>query len=519
MLAVSGGILAAIPWWTGLWFLLPVCFVPLLIIEDDTAGNNADFSELFNFSFIFFFTWNFFATWWIARINIPGGMTVIILNSLLMSLVFLLYGAIKRGTGANPVILVLLWAAFEYLHHKGDLSWPWLSLGNGLAGDIRIVQWYEYTGMQGGGIWVMLVNVLFFAGIRHYIIHGINRLFLYRLLLTIMVVLIPVTASIKIYDSMDEDGGKANFLIVQSALDPYGDKFSLSNSGRLDMILKLTAQGMDERVDYIVTPETSVDSIQIADADDEFIQRIKEFMEQFPGAGLVLGATTFSPATFSGNNSFTVRTDEAGRAFEVQNSALFFTSGTYQWAYHKYYLANGVEQVPFEKVFGFLGGLSLNMGGVSGSLKPGPGPGVFSSSVADSLVLGTLICFESSYGEYAARMTRKGAEIILVITNDGWFKNTGAYRQHLRLSRIRAIETRRDIVRAANTGISCHITRKGDIAASLDPWETDFLPVRPSVNRELTFYSRTGDYIGRIALFFSVLMVLNFLTVKYISRK
>jgi apolipoprotein N-acyltransferase len=106
-------------------------------------------------------------------------------------------------------------------------------------------------------------------------------------------------------------------------------------------------------------------------------------------------------------------------------------------------------------------------------------------------------------------MALKGANILLVMSNDGWFKDTGAHLQHLRLSQIRAIETRRSIVRAANTGISGHISQRGEIVGLLGWWEEGTLYVEVACNHRITFFSLFGDYIGRTALFFSTLALLN----------
>ncbi len=538
ILSVSGGVLAALPWWGLPVTLLLICFVPLLFIEDDIQNSKEPVLSLLPFSFIFFFSWNLTVCWWIARIHLLGGMSVIILNALLMSLVFLLYSRIKRSAGGGVVVFVILWIGFEFLHYRGDLSWPWLSLGNGLAGNIRLIQWYEFTGTTGGSLWILLVNVTLFSVINNFSLKLRTRADYWLAAILIFLVAFPVVASLTIFNSYSEmshlknfyEHGQGNperpcgngnsiskyencagtgFLILQPGLDPYSNKYSsVSNSQRLDHLFSLIVNNIEEGTRYIVSPETSVDSIWITDPCDNLSKRVHSFLEQYPGTGLVLGATAFSSVHRKGK-SFTTRRDEQGNYYDIYNSALFYYDGSPLLAYHKHYLANGVEQIPFQSVFRFLGRFSLDLGGVSGSLKRGEGPQVFTSPLPDSLVIAPLICFESAYGEYAARMVSKGAEILVVISNDGWFKDTGAYRQHLRLSQIRAIENRRSVVRAANTGISAHISPKGEIIDELGWWEEGALPVRVNRNERITFFSVYGDFTGRIAMFFSSLMVLN----------
>jgi apolipoprotein N-acyltransferase len=507
-LVVSGGIAAAVPWWGGSGLFLLFCLVPLLLTEDSLEREGQGLISVLPFSFVFFLCWNLLVTWWLARIHLVGGMSVVVLNSIVMTAVFFLYALVKRSTSGGVSVLVILWPAYEFLFHRGDLSWPWLSIGNGLASDIRLVQWYEFTGMAGGSLWALVVNSMLFILIRHYYLRR-QGAEVTRIVILAVTVAVPLFISLYIYYTYDETGDKEHFLIVQTARDPYsgGEKPGIEAAGNL---LGLARANIDATTRYIVTPETAVDSVWLTDPGDEILSVFHRFADQYPGTGMVVGATAFAEVT-AAEKSFVTRRDAGGRLFDVFNSALYFFPGERPKVYHKHYLANGVEQMPFQKYFRMAGRLAIDLGGVSGSLKKGAGPAIIRSPLDDSLVLGTLICFESSYGEYAAAMVRQGAEILVVISNDGWFKNTGAYNQHLHLSRVRAVETRRGIARAANYGVSCFISPRGEITGRLEWGEEGALSGQVVKSRELTFYAARGDYIGRLALFFSFLLILNML--------
>ncbi len=511
LFVISGGIAVSLSWWGAPFIFLLTGFVPLLIVEDDIQSRKEPVLSLLPYSFLFFFCWNLVACWWMIRIHLLGGTSVLVLNSVFMTIVFLLYSLIKRRTGGGAFIFVILWTGFEFLHYKGDLSWPWLSLGNGLAGNIKLIQWYEFTGTTGGSLWVLLVNVMLFSVIRLF---SFNSRIYARYLLTCMLallIILPPAVSIYIYNSYKERGAETGFLILQPGLDPYDEKYStVTNYERLSNLLTLAENNIDFQTSYIVSPETSVDSVWITNPADKFSMQVYQFLGKYPGTGMILGATGFSKVSPE-RRTFTTRVNNEGDFFDIYNSALFYYEDAELQAYHKHYLANGVEQIPFQRIFGFMKRLSIDLGGISGSLKRGYGPGVFRSPAADSLVLGTLICFESVYGEYASGMVKKGAEILIVISNDGWFRNTGAYRQHLRASRIRAIETRRSVVRSANTGVSAYISQTGKIVDQVDWWEGGALSVNVTRNDRITFFTKYGDYPGRTALFFSLLMILNLL--------
>uniref|UniRef100_UPI00402A2D6A apolipoprotein N-acyltransferase n=1 Tax=Candidatus Cryptobacteroides bacterium TaxID=3085639 RepID=UPI00402A2D6A len=129
--------------------------------------------------------------------------------------------------------------------------------------------------------------------------------------------------------------------------------------------------------------------------------------------------------------------------------------------------------------------------------------------VNDSVPVGCAVCYESVYPEHFAEYVRKGAELMTVITNDAWWGNTPGYRQHLSYSSLRAIETRRDIARSANTGISALINQKGDIVAETEWWKQAVLTGKVCLNDRQTFFVRQGDIVGRLCVFFSVLLLLG----------
>jgi apolipoprotein N-acyltransferase len=103
---------------------------------------------------------------------------------------------------------------------------------------------------------------------------------------------------------------------------------------------------------------------------------------------------------------------------------------------------------------------------------------------------------------------RKGANLIFVITNDGWWGNTPGHRQHFTFSKMRAIETRRSVARSANTGISAFIDQRGDVYQATEYWVPAVIRQTINANDEITFYVKYGDYIARLSAFVAVFLVL-----------
>lgn len=123
-------------------------------------------------------------------------------------------------------------------------------------------------------------------------------------------------------------------------------------------------------------------------------------------------------------------------------------------------------------------------------------------------MIAPIICYESIYADYVSKFVDKGAQIIFIITNDGWWKDTGGYQQHSMYAKLRAIESRRYIARTANTGISSIINHLGETEISLG-WDIRGVIEYsiPLLNNK-TFYVRHGDYIGRISAFISIILCL-----------
>ena len=187
---------------------------------------------------------------------------------------------------------------------------------------------------------------------------------------------------------------------------------------------------------------------------------------------------------------------------------------------YKLRLVVGVEKMPYMNLLKPLERLIVDLGGTTGQLGTDKYRRTFllrSPRHPYGLSVAAPICYESVYGDHFGAFTADGAQIVMVITNDGWWHDTPGYRQHFSYSRLRAIETRRWVCRAANTGISGFINPKGQVVKTLgwDKRGTLTQPVTPS--REVTFYAKAGDYLGRIGTYLFILSVLYF--VSYRVRK
>jgi apolipoprotein N-acyltransferase len=170
----------------------------------------------------------------------------------------------------------------------------------------------------------------------------------------------------------------------------------------------------------------------------------------------------------------------------------------------------GVEKIPFSGWIPALNDLALSLGGSSQTLGASKEPDVVESRFTKAKI-STAICYESIYGFHMAQAAYKGANLFFIMTNDGWWRNTPGYKQHLSYARLRAIELRRSIARSANTGISAFIDQRGQLIKSTRWWESTAIRHSLNLNNRLTIYAQTGDVLYSFGLYISLGILLVWL--------
>ncbi len=510
-LTLLSALLFALPWWGfGGWSLF-IAFVPLLVLGDMRPRFYWVWAALA------FTLWNISTTWWVG-IATPVATFGIPIGSLFFTLLpFMIFHRL-RFRAPKPIawaLFVTLWIAFEALFMNNEISFPWLTLGYGFADTPQVVQWYELTGSFGGSLWVLVGNILFYRLWKN------RRDRLWRAALPALLwIVLPVGASLIRYATYEESVHPVSVAVVQPNIDPYNEKFGgLTTTQQRDLILGL-AQEAPRDVDLILTPETAFDGdFWLNDlASNAEIDTLRRFMARFPQAELVAGATTLLRYDDGAPHRRWTRTDPLwGISYDVYNSALGISGGRREvQVYHKSKLVVGAELFPYPKVFGMLKFLNIDLGGISGSLGMQEHRTLIVNP--EGIRTGVAICYESVYGGYCTEYVRRGAQVMCIITNDGWWGDTPGYRQHFSYARLRAVETRRSIARCANTGISGFIDQRGDVTDSLGWDRRGLLTGGINANETLTPYVRGGDYIVRLSLLVLGLCLLYWVAWRFRKR-
>lgn len=516
--------------------LMFIGFVPLLLVEDDISRSREGASkwEVFKYSYHALFVWNILTTYWVANTAFAAGIFAFSMNTFFMCIPIVLFHQIKKILGGRlmGISFIAFWITFEYLHMRQDLTWPWLTLGNSFSTYPSWVQWYEYLGVFGGSFWILAGNVLFFKLIQNHYpqlksFFNLKQTEIAPLvvknnllpsgkkgsLITIcLLLLLPILISFGIYVSYEDKGLERNIVLVQPNLEPHYVKFDISNTATLNQFMKLSVAAVDETTDYLVFPETSFDGVKTNDFYvNKNISSLKKYVDRFPKLKLITGLGSrkiYEPGETHGPAVRAYARSGRDTIFwESHNSAIQLTSGKEAVDFYlKGKMVPGAEIFPYRKVLWFMEPLVNQLGGSVSGFATQKERSVFEG---DGTAVAPVICFESVFGEYCTEYVRKGAEALFIVTNDGWWDNTAGHRQHMAFARLRAIETRRSIARSANMGTCGFINQRGDVSQATAYGKIGTVKGSIRFNNEITFYTIWGDVIGRVALFTTILLLLQ----------
>ena len=497
MAILTGGLLtAAWPTW-GIAPLAFIGFVPLLLLENRAAQGEK--MRLFWISYLAFLIWNVATTWWIWNAT-PAAIAAWVLNALFMAIVFIAFHLTKKKVYNKPLgnlILIPYWLAFEYLTYLWAIKWPWLNLGNVFSSRVEWIQWYEYTGVVGGSLWILLVNILITNIILHFKSRETKPLFI-NIGVEAVMLLVPITLSSHVYKHYEDQGEDTEVIVVQQNCDPWNEQF---DNQFYDQVIQnninLSLPLVTPNTRFVVSSESAIqEGIWLHEIDkSKALNTLHDYIKRFPQMAFVIGGTTYEWVPKGMEDDFPARPLSNGNFYYCHNSALLIDTINLQHR-NKSQLTPGVEAIP--EWMGFLKNFSITMGIARGTLKTDPEAKVMTFGKHK---VGAAICYESAFGEYVSTFCKKGADLLFVITNDGWWGDTPGYKQHFEFSKIRAIENRRCIARSANTGRSGFFNQRGDVLQQTKYWEPDAIRATLKANDKVTFYAKHGDYLSRIAVY------------------
>ncbi|WP_426475094.1 apolipoprotein N-acyltransferase [Chryseobacterium balustinum] len=519
LLTLISAMLLSVSWPTyGVPFFIFFALVPLLMMEHGISkfsNYNRKSWVVFGLSYVCFVIWNVVTTGWLYGSKNPDGshsmMAVIfpvLVNSFLYSLVFQCYHWYKnaQGTYWGMAFLVAIWMSFEKFHLNWELTWPWLNLGNAFSDYPKLIQWYDTLGSTGGSFWILLVNLLIFYTIRIWEAGRKRKDLIINISATVLLIGLPMIISLIKFNSFNEKPiGEVSVLMLQPDLDPYGEKYAKDSITIQNDLLALAENNTKGKIDYYIAPETALPGrgsiSETAFEKSELLNNVKGFLAKHPGSVFTTGIS--SHKYFLDKNTVPTNAYQINDRVWVEsyNSAVQIIPNQKVEVYHKGKLVPGVEIFPYMNVLKpLLGDAMINLGGTVASLGTDKERVAFSNPYNKGKIA-PIICYESIYGEFVTDYVKKGANFLGIMTNDSWWGVTEGHKQLLSYARMRAIETRREIVRSANSGISAHINAKGEILGDTFYGDQTTLFAKVNLYDGETFYVRTGDFLSRLSIF------------------
>ncbi|RFZ81811.1 apolipoprotein N-acyltransferase [Mucilaginibacter terrenus] len=507
--------------------LLFIGLVPMLVVMEDIINSDVPKKgkQIFNKTFLGFFIWNVLCIYWVynslkivgAIIAIPISLIPYALGPLLMSTACWLYYRLRlRTTRTIGLIgLVCFWIAYEYLHQSWDLNFPWMTLGNGFAVSHQWVQWYEFTGVYGGTIWVWAVNILVFLAYLKHKQSQQKQTWVKPAIAAALAFLLPQGISLYRYYSYEEQVNPSNVVVVQPNIDPYL-KQDIPATKQIEELTHLSDSVAQPNTEFFIWPETAIseyiDEDRILNS-NHYLQ-VRQFLNKYKNGNVITGGETYRVYDKLVNETASPMPN--GGFWDNYSTAINIENSQKVQFYHKSRLVPGAESLPFQNALFFLKPVFAHLGGATGNYTMQAEPGVFYSQ--SGIGAAPVICYESIWGEWVAKSVKSGAQFIAIITNDGWWENTSGKDQHMDYAKLRAIETRRWVCRSANTGISAFINQRGDVVKHSSWWVRSALKQDINLNSDITFYVEYGDYLPKAGTFLALLGI-AFVIMKGIFRK
>lgn len=536
LLTLISAMLLSISWPTyGVPFFIFFALVPLLMMEH-SVSKFSEYSRkswvVFGLSYLCFVIWNIVTTGWLYGSKNPDGshsmMAVVfpvLVNSLLYSLVFQCYHWYKnaQGTYWGLAFFIAIWMSFEKFHLGWQLTWPWLNLGNVFSDYPKVIQWYDTLGATGGSFWILLINILIFYTVRTWEAGRKRKDLIKNSSVVAALIVIPMIISAVQYNNFDEKPiGTVNVMMLQPDLDPYAEKYSKDSMVIQNDLLNLAESNSKGKIDYYIAPETALPGrgsiSENAFEKSIILNNLKAFLSRHPGSVFATGISSHRMYTSPENLPEEAYQLNQGLWVESFNSAVQVIPNQKVEVYHKGKLVPGVEIFPYMNYLKpVLGDAMINLGGTVASLGTDKERVAFSNPFNKGKIA-PIICYESIYGEFTGDYVKKGANFLAIMTNDSWWGVTEGHRQLLSYARLRAIETRREIARAANSGISAHIDARGEIVADTFYGDKTTLFAKVNLYDQMTFYTRAGDLLSRFSIFALGFLLFYFLIKRFQNR-
>jgi apolipoprotein N-acyltransferase len=424
-----------------------------------------------------------------------GGWGVLLLIAMAWGiLIGTLAWAVQRlscqSIGLACIAAPFIWVTFEFVRaHLPEISFPWNLLGYPAAENLAFGQLTAITGIYGLSFLVVSFNALLAWTISSTSATPPKRIAVASSVAAILLIAALAAPRLVPQDQPHHFARAAqlNFPEVES----YPPNWFQLHTADLDEITRISLAPSAQKPDLLVWPEAPA---PFSFQDSQFAKIASALATRFDHPFLV-GSVEWKPPVDSSD------VVPPGTLVPYNSALLFDSQGQRIFVYDKVHLVPFGEYEPFPLIHRVVTSVSSDVGGfhkgnkyVVGQLPGGKTFGVF-------------ICYEAIYPGEVRRFADDGAQLLINISNDGWFGRSAAAEQHLRMVRVRAVENRRWIVRTTNNGFTVSIDPYGRIYQPLLPDVRDAVDLPYDFRSDLTIYTRFGDWFAWLCVLVSAILV------------
>src|SRR3954447_2307711 len=406
-------------------------------------------------------------------------------------------------------ILAAAWTTFEWLRGWVFSGFGWNGLGVALHDCWPLIQISEVTGVAGLSFLVAFVNVIVLTTAYRLVVEVRTRVMRPHFDFTVTMAAIVGVLIFGLRATQISPPTKSLRVAAVQSNVPRNEKFDPQFTKRIfDRFRRLSeiALRSNPPPDLLVWPESSMPGPVLADQEsNKFVMDLAASAD----TDLLLG---------------TIDVDNR----DVYNAALLVSDGgEHAQIYRKIHLVAFGEYVPGRHTVPLLAQIVGDQ--VPGDFKEGKEYTVFTLTNTDVHVA-PLVCFEDTIGELTRQFvlpneTSPGANLLVDVTNDGWFKMSAGSHQHLENAIFRCVETRRPMVRAANTGVTCFINQFGRVTQMLrDEMGSTFTEgvlageIKLPTEQELTFYVRHGELFAKACAAITLITIILIIALRVMGR-
>jgi apolipoprotein N-acyltransferase len=384
--------------------------------------------------------------------------------------------ASRKGALAACTLAPFLWVTIEFVRaHLPIIGFPWNLAGYAASGNLALVQLTALTGIYG----LSFVVATYGSMVAYAVLVGRQRPWKAVLVTTGVLILIAVSGQRFVPVAAPRYVAHLVQTNFQQSLE-YGADWMPSHAGDLDQLESISVDAAKQSPGLIVWPEVPA-PFSLQDAD--FGGRATSISRE-SGSDFLVGVEDW-------------KRDAGGKWIASNSAVLLGPSGNRIFTYDKIHLVPFGEYVPLRRWLTFAGKLTADIG----DFTPGSAYGVGNLPGG---TFGAFICYEAIFPNEVRHFTANGAELLINMSNDGWFGRSAAPAQHVMMARVRAVENRRWLLRATNNGFTVSVDPYGRITAELPTDVRGELDAPYDFRSDLTPYARFGDWFAWLCVLISL---------------